>query len=123
MLNYLYVKNALEKNNVYIVRLPEKVQDMLTDLSIVSEGFMFNSGIDRNIIRKNCCKRSYLRGAFLAGGSVNNPEGSSYHLEIASMYEEHCQALVELANGFNLNARCIERKKVLFLYQGRRENH
>lgn len=89
---------------------------MLTDLSIVSEGFMFNSGIDRNIIRKNCCKRSYLRGAFLAGGSVNNPEGSSYHLEIASMYEEHCQALVELANGFNLNARCIERKKGFIFY-------
>src|SRR5690606_2802507 len=59
---------------------------------------------------------SYLRGAFLAGGSVNNPEGSSYHLEIASMYEEHCQALVELANGFSLNARCIERKKGYMFY-------
>jgi len=109
-------KMRLKKNNVYIVRMPEKVQEILTDLSIVSEGFMFNSGIDSKIIRKNCCKRSYLRGAFLAGGSVNNPEGSSYHLEIASMYEEHCKALVELANGFGLNARCIERKKGFIFY-------
>lgn len=52
----------------------------------------------------------------MAGGSVNNPEGSSYHLEIASMYEEHCQALVKLANRFDLNARFIERKKGFIFY-------
>ena len=67
-------------------------------------------------MRNACCRRAYLRGAFLAGGSVNNPEGSSYHLEIASMYEEHCRALCELANKFDLNARCIERKKGFVLY-------
>ena len=32
------------------------------------------------------------------------------------MYEEHCQALVELANEFHLNARCIERKKGFIFY-------
>ncbi|WP_219834931.1 DNA-binding protein WhiA [Paenibacillus sp. R14(2021)] len=109
-------KMRLKKNNVYIVRIPTKVQEILSDLKIVSEGFVFNQGIDRDMIRKSCCKRSYLRGAFLAGGSVNNPEGSSYHLEIATMYEEHCQALVDLANKFDLNARCIERKKGFIFY-------
>lgn len=109
-------KMRLKKNNVYIVRLPNKVQEVLSDLRIVSEGFMFHDGIDKEIVKKPCCKRSYLRGAFLAGGSVNNPEGSSYHLEIASMYEEHCGALVDLANKFDLNARCIERKKGFIFY-------
>lgn len=109
-------KMRLKKNNVYIVRLPSMVQEVLAKLRIVSEGFMFNLGIDKDIIRKPCCRRSYLRGAFLAGGSVNNPEGSSYHLEIASMYEEHCGSLVELANKFDLNARCIERKKGFIFY-------
>jgi len=109
-------KMQLKKNNVYIVRIPNKVQEILSELRIVSEGFIFNQGIDEDMIRKSCCKRSYLRGAFLAGGSVNNPEGSSYHLEISSMYEEHCQALVELANKFELNARCIERKKGFIFY-------
>jgi DNA-binding protein WhiA len=109
-------KMRLKKNNVYIVRIPTKVQEILSELRIVSEGFMFNQGIDKDMIRKPCCKRSYLRGAFLAGGSVNNPEGSSYHLEISTMYEEHCQALVELANRFHLNARCIERKKGFIFY-------
>jgi DNA-binding protein WhiA len=109
-------KMRLKKNNVYIVRIPAGVQEILSELKIVSEGFMFNLGIDKEIIRKPCCKRSYLRGAFLAGGSVNNPEGSSYHLEISSMYQEHCEALVGLANKFDLNARCIERKKGFIFY-------
>lgn len=109
-------KMRLKKNNVYIVRIPSRVQEILKDLRIVSEGFIFNDGIDEEIVKKNCCKRAYLRGAFMAGGSVNNPEGSSYHLEIASMYEEHCKALVDLAGEFHLNARCIERKKGFILY-------
>lgn len=109
-------KMRLKKNNVYIVRVPNQVQEILKELQIVSEGFLFTPGIDPDIIKKSCCKRAYLRGAFLAGGSVNNPEGSSYHLEIYSMYEEHCQALCRLANEFDLNARCIERKKGFVLY-------
>jgi len=109
-------KMRLKKNNVYIVRVPSQVQDILSELHIVSEGFQFTPGIEKTIIRKLCCKRAYLRGAFLAGGSVNNPEGSSYHLEIASMYEEHCQALCRLAGEFDLNARCIERKKGFIFY-------
>lgn len=109
-------KMRLKKNNVYIVRVPNQVQELLADLCIVSEGFMFTPNIVKDMIRNNCCKRAYLRGAFLAGGSVNNPEGSSYHLEIASMYEEHCKALCQLANRFDLNARCIERKKGFVFY-------
>ncbi|MDP5275830.1 DNA-binding protein WhiA [Chengkuizengella axinellae] len=109
-------KMRLKKNNVYIVRIPDQVQLLLSKLSIVSEGFIFKTNIDEQIIQDTCCKRSYLRGAFLAGGSVNNPEGSSYHLEIASMYEDHCNALCDLANEFELNARCIERKKGFIFY-------
>lgn len=109
-------KMRLKKNNVYVVRIPGGVEEILKELSITTEGFQFHPDIDKNLIKKPCCKRAYLRGAFLAGGSVNNPEGSSYHLEIASLYEEHCQALVDLANKFQLNARFIERKKGFVLY-------
>lgn len=109
-------KMHLKKNNVYIVRISTRVQEILRDLYIVSEGFFFTEGINKQIIKNNCCKRAYLRGVFMAGGSISNPESSSYHLEIPSMYEEHCRALVELANEFQLNARFIERKKGFVLY-------
>lgn len=106
----------LKKNNVYIVRIPYRVEEILQELRIVSEGFLFTSGIDSQMVGKTCCKRAYLRGAFLAGGSVNNPEGASYHMEISTLYEEHCQALCQLTEQFDVNSRCLERKKGYILY-------
>lgn len=109
-------KMRLKKNNIYIVRITSQVQEMLKKLKIVSEGYSFKPEIDEGIIRKSCCERAYLRGAFLAGGSVNNPEGTSYHLEVATIYEEYCKSLCQLANRYELNARFIERKKGFILY-------
>lgn len=104
-------KMRLKKNNVYIVRLVEKTRMLLEDLKIVEEGFTFTHRISAELVQKKCCKRSYLRGAFLAGGSINNPETSSYHLEIFSLYKEHNEALCNLMNEFQLNSKTLERKK------------
>ena len=75
-------KMRLKKNNVYICRVREGARELLADLQIVSEAFEFNHTISKSLIPHNSQKRAYLRGAFLAGGSVNNPETSSYHLEV-----------------------------------------
>lgn len=56
-------------------------KEILNDLGILKKG-VFTHDIDPDMIKDDEMKRSYLRGAFLAGGSVNNPETSSYHLEI-----------------------------------------
>jgi DNA-binding protein WhiA len=109
-------KMRLKKNNVYVVRFSERVEEVLKKLGIVKEGFQFTDEIDALLVKKNCCRKSYLRGAFLAGGSVNNPVGASYHLEIFSMYEEHSRALCDLMMQFQLNARVIERKKGFVIY-------
>lgn len=109
-------KMRLKKNNVYIVRLTEQAKFILEDLRILGEGFTFVHDISSDLVKKKCCKRSYLRGAFLAGGSVNNPETSSYHLEIFSMYKEHNDSLCELMNTFSLNSKTLERKKGFITY-------
>ncbi|MFX3622560.1 MAG: DNA-binding protein WhiA [Ectobacillus sp.] len=109
-------KMRLKKNNVYIVRLVEKAKEVLEDLHILEEGFHLTRSISHSLISKKCCKRSYLRGAFLAGGSVNNPETSSYHLEIFSLYKEHNDAVCELMNEFNLNSKTLERRKGYITY-------
>ncbi|MCZ3394542.1 DNA-binding protein WhiA, partial [Enterococcus faecium] len=59
---------------------------------------------------------SYLRGAFLASGSVNNPETSRYHLEIYSLYESHNQMIADWINKYNLNARTTERRSGYIVY-------
>ncbi len=109
-------KMRLKKNNVYIVRLVERAKDILEDLNILDEGFTFYRSISEELVKKKCCKRSYIRGAFLAGGSVNNPETSSYHLEIFSQYKEHNDSLCELMNTFGLNSKTLERKKGFITY-------
>jgi cell division protein WhiA len=109
-------KMRLKKNNVYIVRLKENTNAILEDLHIKEGTFTLIHNIAPSLIKKKCCKRSYLRGAFLAGGSVNNPETSSYHLEIFSLYKEHNQAICELMNEFGLNSKTLERRKGFITY-------
>lgn len=106
-------KMRLKKNNVYICRVREGSKEILEDLEIVSGNFLFNHTISEALVDTTSSKRSYLRGAFLAGGSVNNPETSAYHLEVYSLYKEHGEALADLMNNFDLNAKTIERKKDL----------
>ena len=109
-------KMKLKKNNVYIVRIPNGGREILADLNILGEGYEIIHQISPSILSKKCCRRAYLRGAFLAGGSVNNPETSSYHLEIFSLYKEHNDALCNLMNDFGLKAKTLERKKGFIVY-------
>ena len=109
-------KMKLKKNNVYIARIEEGAKDMLLSLNILIEPFTFVRTISDKYLAKDCCRRAYLRGAFLAGGSVNNPETSSYHLEIANAYEEHNESLCELMNRFDLRAKILERRNGYITY-------
>ncbi|MDI7743066.1 DNA-binding protein WhiA [Lysinibacillus fusiformis] len=109
-------KMRLKKNNVYICRVREGARELLADLDILSEDFQLNHSLSSSLLLNRDQKRAYLRGAFLAGGSVNNPETSAYHLEIYSLYKEHGEALADLMNKFNLNAKTIERKKGFVTY-------
>ena len=105
----------LKKNNVYIVRLKQGTKEILSDLGIM-EGFELITHIPLEIRDNEEKMRSYLRGAFLAGGSVNNPETSRYHLEIYSNYEEHNEDICDMMNAFGLNARMIERRNGFITY-------
>lgn len=109
-------KMQLKKNNVYIVRIQGRAEEVLEELGLMSGSYMLANEVAPEIIESACCKRSYLRGAFLAGGSVNHPESPSYHLEIFVTDREYTEALVRQINEFDLNARYIERKKGFVIY-------
>ncbi|GAA5417180.1 putative cell division protein WhiA [Paraliobacillus ryukyuensis] len=109
-------KMKLKKNNVYIVRMAEGAHKLLTELNILQEPFSLVRAISSKYLQSDCCKRAYLRGAFLAGGSVNNPETSSYHLEISNAYQEHNDSLCDLVNSFDLHARKLERRSGYITY-------
>lgn len=108
-------KMKLKKNNVYIVRLKHETRRVLDDLAIL-EGMMFHSHVSDEIMGNSQKMRSYLRGAFMASGSVNNPETSRYHLEIYSTYEEHNQDICDMLNYYGLNGRTLERRNGYISY-------
>lgn len=105
----------LKKNNLYIVRVTQDVDKLLDDLRIF-ENFELLPTIPDSWLADEGMARSYLRGAFLAAGSVNNPETSRYHLEIYSLYEEQAMQLENLINQFELNAKTVERRSGYIVY-------
>lgn len=108
-------KMKLKKNNLYIVRVKTGVTEVLSDLGIF-DGMQLLESVPNEILNDDMRVRSYLRGAFLAGGSVNNPETSRYHLEIYSLYEEHNQVIADMMNRYELNARTIVRRSGYITY-------
>ena len=88
-----------------------KETKLINDEGEISEEF--------SIIRRPCCKRAYLRGAFLAAGSISNPE-KSYHIEIVCMNRTKANQIRMLINGFRLDAKVILRKNsyVVYLKEG-----
>lgn len=71
------------------------------------------------LLQRTCCRRAFLRGAFLASGSMSDP-GKSYHFEIVCRDDAQAAQLVELMGGFSLEAKVVERKNrpVVYLKEG-----
>lgn len=67
------------------------------------------------VIQKDCCKRAFLRGAFLSSGSVNSPE-KSYHFEIACEDIQLAEDIKELMKFFELDGKIVIRKKYYVVY-------
>lgn len=109
-------KIRLRKNNVYIIRLTETAQvlEVLTKLELLREGALTQT-ISKTITQNKCCRRAYLRGAFLAAGSVTNPE-NSYHLEIYTDYHPQAADLAELMASFDVEAKITTRKRGYLVY-------
>ncbi len=64
---------------------------------------------------RSCCRRAYIRGAFLAAGSISDPE-KSYHLEIVCQDEKEAEFLAQLLASFEIDAKITTRKKYRILY-------
>lgn len=108
-------KMKLKKNNTYVVRLIYQVKEILSDLHILKDG-QIAERVPLSTFKDKLMMQSYLRGAFLAGGSVNNPHTSRYHLEIYSLYEGHNAMIAEMINQFGLNAKTTSRRSGYIVY-------
>lgn len=71
------------------------------------------------LIQKTCCRRAFIRGAFLSAGSMSDPN-KAYHFEIVCKTREQAEQLKELMTAFETDAKIVERKghHVVYLKEG-----
>ena len=103
----------LNKNDMYIVIVKNKASKIINEMALMTQ---IDNIFDDPLLLKECCKRSFLRGVFLASGSINSPKSSSYHLEIHSFRESDAINITDLLNFFNLNAKTLKRKRGFISY-------
>ncbi len=71
--------------------------------------------VNRMVIKNACCQRAFLRGTFLAAGSMSDPE-KGYHLEFVCSHEAQAQQIQEILAEFEIEARIVIRKKYFVVY-------
>lgn len=72
--------------------------------------------VPKSVVYQNtCCKRAFLRGAFLYAGSVSNPQ-KSYHFEISEQEKVRAEQLKELIRSFGVDAKLVVRKSYHVVY-------
>ncbi len=114
-----------QKNKLsYIVNITEESQihRLLLLLKIIGSDGRIRDNMtltDGLLLQKHCCKRAFLRGAFLTSGSMSDPK-KSYHFEIVCGSEEKADQMKEQFDAFGLEAKIVSRKnhEVVYLKEG-----
>ena len=110
LFNYETAIEYKEKSRLYEVTISEEniINDVTELLILTKDDYM-------EIMPRICCRDSYVRGAFLGGGSISDPY-KSYHLEFDARYEPEADRLCELLNSIGISAKITCRKGRFIVY-------
>lgn len=113
-------KNLIRQSVSYwiIVKKHEDAIKVLQATKLINkDGEVFEelSIVKNVIVQQYCCKRAFIRGAFLASGSISDPE-KSYHFEIVCAVRAKAEQLQKIINSFGIDAKVILRKKSYVVY-------
>jgi len=121
----ILIRRNLIKRNVSYAVIINKHADALRVLQAAKlldqfDGIGEELSIMQNVVvQRTCCKRAFIRGSFLAGGSISDPE-KSYHFEIVCATLSKAEQLKSIMNSFGMDAKIVLRKKsyVVYLKEG-----
>ncbi|MBQ4530294.1 MAG: DNA-binding protein WhiA [Lachnospiraceae bacterium] len=114
-------RNAyLKKGRTYVITIQNEkdVVNVLKAVKLMDESGTLpgnNAMISNIIIANSCCKRAFIRGAFLAAGSISAPE-KFYHYEIVCSSEEKAEQIKQIIRSFDIDAKIVNRKKYFVVY-------
>lgn len=105
-----------KKSMSYLLKIDSHLSLILKDLSLINEDGYFINIPREYIYTEDDDKMSYLRGVFLATGSINDPKTSRYHLEFLIDDYDYSLFICELLDYYNLNSKLIERNNGFMIY-------
>lgn len=113
-------KRIVRKNNRFTIDVEdqETAIRILQAVKILAEDrtpIPTEALVNQMVIQKNCCKRAFLRGAFLCAGSISDPE-KFYHFEIVCSSRPKAVQMQELIQSFEIDAKIVKRKKYDVVY-------
>lgn len=108
-------KSTSFKKNYFNILIDDKFSVILSSLMIKDNGVMFPS-IPSYFLDTEDLKRAYLRGVFLAKGSINDPKKSRYHMEFLVDRKDEAYFIVSLLSYFDINSKVIPRDKGYMTY-------
>lgn len=113
-------KRIVRKNNRFTIDVEdqETAIRILQAVKILAEDrtpIPTDALVNQMVIQKNCCKRAFLRGAFLCAGSISDPE-KFYHFEIVCSSRPKAVQMQELIQSFEIDAKIVKRKKYDVVY-------
>jgi DNA-binding protein WhiA len=119
-------RDKLNKHITYILDLNLSMlnEEVLKSIGVSLEGNPPKAEFEMDFssfLKNPCCIKAYLRGAFLAAGSISDPE-KTYHLEISNRDAELTERLAGLMEEFGLKPKIINRKGSFILYLKEGEN-
>ena len=109
-----------QKTRIYNVLVPkhEDALRVLQALKLIDGHMEIRENLtaaDNILLQRTCCKRAFIRGAFLSTGSMSDPN-KSYHFEIVCVSPERAEQLQALIRTFGLDAKTVQRKKHYIVY-------
>ncbi len=108
--------NSFNRNRLYVISVFDNIDFILKDLSIINEKNEYIKVVSDYLLDSEEEKQAYLKGVFLACGSVNDPKTSRYHLEFFIDNEEEAYFVNNLLNEFYLNSKVILKDKKYMVY-------
>ena len=110
-----------QKENTYLIRANdrEETRQILQAVKLHETDRQLTMPIPAVVVQRQCCKRAFLRGAFLASGSISDPN-RFYHLEIVCPDAPRAEQVQELLKSFGIDARIVLRKNhhVVYMKEG-----
>jgi len=102
-------------NNMIEIKEYTKGFKLLSATGLLSFDGNFKKTINPVVISSICCKRAYIRAAFICKGSLSNPE-KNYHIEFVNYQQEHAIKLKNLINSFGIDSKVVKRKGYFVVY-------